>query len=105
MRSVMSAPLGIGNTVAAPLVVIRTIAPAVEPGVEPGREVGKLTAIHKLLSGPATIASYLPDTGRVNSVTMPLGVIRATRSLKFSVNQMLPSEPATICAGSEPLRG
>jgi len=54
MRPVTLAPLGIGNSVAAPLVVIRTIAPAVEFGAEPG----KLTAIHRLPSGPGTIASY-----------------------------------------------
>src|SRR6516225_5602079 len=99
IRPEIAAPLGIGKTVDAPAGVTRRTAPAAEFGVAPGR----LTASHRLRSGPETIASYFPLTGRGNSVSWPAGVRRATRLRKFSVNQILPSGPAVICAGNVPL--
>src|SRR5581483_619429 len=52
---------------------------------------------HTLPSEPAVTPLLHPTAG--NSVTTPLGVIRPIRFPKYSVNQRLPSGPATMSSG------
>jgi hypothetical protein len=59
------------------------------------------SAIHRLWSGPVTIPLGL-GVGSENSVTAPAGVMRPTREVQNSVNQMLPSGPQVIPSGPTP---
>src|SRR5579864_4901691 len=94
-----------GNSVMIPAGVIRPILPI--PGSENQR----------LPSGPAVISlgwssgaalspvDWLLDEGVVNSVTVPVGVIRPILCPCCSANQRLPSGPTVIPKGSPELVG
>src|SRR5260370_19602881 len=54
---------------------------------------------HTLPSGPGGMAYGRAPEGMPNSVTAPIGVMRAMLRASCSVNQMLPSGPAVMARG------
>src|SRR5215469_14737078 len=82
------APVGRGNSVMLPLVVMRPILPAFS------------SANHRLPSGPAVIPTGpLLAVGMGNSVMVPLVVMRPIWPVSPSVNQRLPSGPDVMKKG------
>jgi hypothetical protein len=66
----------------------------------PGDGVVANSANHRLPSlAPMIICGCALVVGMVNSVTTPVRVMRATTPPGFSVNHMLPSDPAAIHCG------
>ena len=68
-----------------------------------GRDPADLVVVElgepEVAVGPAVIWKTRPGSGSGNSVTTPAGVIRPILWPLFSVNQRLPSAPATMSSG------
>lgn len=99
--AVISAGLPLaGNSSLTPCVVIRPMTLTAGTGCAAPRKPGHPRVYHRFPSGPAAITPGPQEEGdRENSVSMPFTVIRPILLALVSVNQRLPSGPATIPHG------